>query len=108
MSRILFIPFYSEVNIIRKRELDECLAKNIVNKLIDKIVLVCDETVSQNIFMDFDKVEVCHWGKRVTFADLFYRISPKYADADDLKLFANSDLYFDDSLAALDYIKWDK
>ena len=42
---ILYVGYYTEQNIARKRELDECLSRNITNPLVHKIILIADETV---------------------------------------------------------------
>lgn len=105
---IIYIPFYTEQNIARKRELDECLAANIMNKLIHKIVLIADETVGDHVTIPFEKVEIYRLKRRPTFADIFYQVIPKYSDSDDINLVSNSDIYFDDTLKKLNYVDWDK
>lgn len=108
MAIVLFTSYYSEQNIIRKRELDYILANNIMNKLISKIVLVCDDTVPEHVTFDFEKVVMVRLDRRPSFADFFYQIAPKYSTEDDIKLFANSDIHFDDTLRHLDFIQWEK
>lgn len=105
---ILIIPYYTEHNIVRKDELDLCLSQNISNRLIDKIILVCDETVPDTISMPFDKVIMHRLGKRASFSDLFYRVAPIYVDQDDIVIVANSDIHFNDTLSKLSYVDWDK
>lgn len=108
MAIILLTPYYSEHFVPRKKELDDCLALNVCNPLISKIILVCDETVPEQLSFGFDKVTMHRLGKRATFSDMFYRIAPKYVTNEDIVIIANSDIYFDKTLSKLKYIDWEK
>lgn len=103
---ILYVGYYTEQNIARKRELDECLSRNIINPLVHKIILVADETVGDIVF-PFEKVTVHHLGHRPTFQDIFYGVVPKYSDEDTINIISNSDIYFDETLKKLNYVDWD-
>ena len=105
---ILYIPFYAEKNIQRKKELDECLAHNVINKLIHKIILVADETVSKDTVYPFEKVEIFNLGHRATYSDMFYGVVPRFSTDDDINIISNSDIYFDHTLSKLRNIDWDR
>jgi len=82
----LIINWYNEPNAQRIAELNECLQQNINNPLITQIITVGEESP------EHDKV-INILRPRPTFTDLF-----QYS-AEGINIIANSDIYFDSSLA---------
>ncbi len=102
---ILYIPFYDEPNLQRRNELEECLAANLANPLINKIVLIADETISE-VNTCFSKLIVHKLNKRCTFKDIIYDIVPIYSDDSTINIISNSDIEFNSSLERLKFIDW--
>lgn len=73
----LFQNFYTEKNILRKKEIDTCMANN-----------------STNIYLNFIPIES---EKRLTFSDMFSFINQISSD-DDINIISNLDIFFDDSI----------
>lgn len=90
---ILITSYYLEKNKSRADELRYCLQKNISNAQISKIVLLCENELAQ---VDSDKLEEILINKRPKFSD-FVRVANRESE-NDVKIIANSDIYFDDTL----------
>lgn len=92
---ILFTSWYYSDNEQRNEENRICLQRNYDNPLISKIVLLCDngseEVVSANA-----KTRIVIVNDRPSYAD-FFKVMSEYPD--DIKILANSDIYFDDTLS---------
>jgi hypothetical protein len=92
---VLVSPYFRSLNKARQIELDECLARNAENPLIDRIVLLIDDGAPVPI--QSAKIEIRPLRSRPTYADWI-------AVTEDMSLegpvlLANSDIYFDDSLS---------
>lgn len=79
----LFINFYTDSNAERQKELDLCLSKNKANGYIDNIIIA--------------------EGVRPTY-NQFFSMTRDYPE--DINIIANTDIYFDESLALLKDWKW--
>ena len=90
---ILLTSYYLEKNKSRADELRYCLQKNISNPHILKIVLLCEGELVQS---RSDKVLEVLINKRPTFSD-FVSFANNETDT-DIKIIANSDIYFDVTL----------
>jgi len=90
---ILLTSFYVVKNRSRFDELVYSLQKNISNAQISKIILLCENELAQ---VDSDKVEEILVNKRPKFSD-FVRVANRESE-NDVKIIANSDIYFDDTL----------
>ncbi len=88
---ILMINYYKDENPARQAEIDECLRKNIEHPLIDHILIFKEENVAVH---KNKKIIPVNWKGRPTYSD-YFRIGSKY---NDIKILANSDIYFDSSL----------
>jgi len=73
----LFYNYYEEKNNTRKLEIDLCLQKNINNPLFDIIILDSQDRPTYDFF--FEKIN-------------------RLAGADDISIFCNSDVFFDDTI----------
>lgn len=73
----LFYNYYTNANPERQKEIDLCLQKNIDNSLLDIIVLDCEERPTYNFF--FEKIN-------------------KLAGENDISIFCNSDIFFDNTI----------
>lgn len=82
----LIVPFFKSKNDQRNKELITVLNKNIDNKEIDSIILVCDEEIQ----FTHEKLTCVNIGKRQTYKDIFSYSS------DGINIIANADIYFDD------------
>ena len=80
-------------------ELDECLAKNIRNRHIDRIVLVATSGAEHRNKFASDKVLWLDMEKRSR--PTFRNFDPNTTSHEDLNILANGDIFFDDSLAKL-------
>lgn len=95
---ILLVNYYKDKNKERQAEIDECLRKNIEHPLIDRIIIFKDE----HIEVPADKKIIpVRWNGRPSYSD-YFRIGSKY---NDIKILANSDIYFDESLEYCNTIK---
>jgi TPR repeat protein len=78
----------------RKNEILFCLKKNIENPLIEKIILLNEEDVYEDLF-NHEKVEAINIKQRLSYQTAF-EYGNKYPD--QIVIVANDDVYFDDSL----------
>lgn len=78
----LFVCTYTEPNLQRAEELQECLNRNIALKDVHVHILHDDP-------------------KRHTYVELFEYANSKIQDVSDVSIIANSDIYFDDTSIAL-------
>jgi hypothetical protein len=93
----LFTPYFAARTPERQRELDLCLQHNVDNEAIARIVLLVDDGHAPPL--RHPKLEVQALAARPTYAD-WVRFSRARADT-CITLLANSDIYFDDSVAGL-------
>jgi hypothetical protein len=96
----LFVSWYKDSNAARNKDFFICLHKNLENPLIDFVHLVVDSSdiieppLHPKIIMESCK-------HRPQFNDFFSLMKP-YSEA--VKIMANSDVYFDNSLSYLKYL----
>lgn len=92
----LLTTMYDEANDVRLEEIRKALRLNSQNDLIEKIVVFVEEETSPEAL---PKVEAIRTSKRTMFCDFF-----EYANSclSGPVIIANSDIYFDDTLKALD------
>ena len=93
----LVTNFYKDSNRARSAELAECLSLNLANPLLTRVVAICDEKVSTPAH---EKLHVVKLVDRPTFDD-YIRIVNELSGPDDINIIANSDIYFDESVAPL-------
>jgi hypothetical protein len=95
---ILLAALYQEPSSVRSAELAECLRRNCENPCVDEVhVLLEDDGVPG---LDHPKLRTIRHGRRLTFRDAF-----AYASAHlrgKRVILANTDIYFDRSLARLE------
>lgn len=106
---ILITQFYKPKWNLRYQEIRKCLLKNLNNKYISKIYLFCEEKFDfQEIFRN-DKVDLSKLvqlkSKRLSFKKVF-NFSNKFNN--DIKILANSDIYFDESIKKLYKLDFNK
>jgi len=94
---ILITQYYVPDKPKRAREIKECLRRNIENPLIDKILLLNE---SPQTLPDSPKIMEKVIGARLTYADVIKFIKTEVIP-NTIVIFANSDIYFDDTLRLL-------
>jgi len=94
----LITQYYESDSPKRTREIRHCLEQNIQNPLIDKIVLL-NET-GKGARITSSKVEQINNTRRLHYSDVFRYIYEK-VPANTVVAFANSDIYFDNTLIHL-------
>lgn len=94
---VLYLPFYTPGDEARAAELRACLANNLANAEVDRVVLLQDDdTVHPDAT---DKLTVVRLRQRPTYLDWVRHAQANYPES--IKVLANSDIYFDDSLAGI-------
>ena len=92
--RNLFVSHYTDSNSERQLEYVSCLTKNIANKSIDKIYLVCE---SEPFITVNPKVKVIVIKSRPTY-NVFFDLIRQLTKPEDWNIIANSDIYFDNTI----------
>jgi hypothetical protein len=99
---VLITTFYFENDANRRGEFLKAIRGNINNRLIIKIYILCES--GEELLIDLDvKIEIVKQNHRPKFQDLI-----KFANGlsqSIYKIIANSDIYFDDTLAKAQTIK---
>ena len=96
----LITCFYIDSDFIRHAELRECLERNIKNHLFSRVLVLVEEGSEKEKLLHDPKVVVIPVPKgRQTYAD-FVRVANEYC-AGQLVVFANTDIYFDETVAFL-------
>lgn len=92
--------FFKHPNKDRHKEIKKCLQKNVENLFINKIILLNErEYTSEEIGITSDKIQQVIIKNRLTYKDVF-----EYVEKLDLNgyiVFANSDIYLDDTVKNL-------
>jgi len=88
---ILLINYYKDKNPERQSEIDECLQNNLRHPLIDHIIVFKEKDI---ILPADKKIIPVEWKVRPTYSD-YIEMGNRY---NDIKILANSDIYFDESL----------
>src|SRR5262249_10910658 len=94
--RSLFVNRYRDAVPERQNELDECLRCNLRNPLIDRVVALTQDCHP----ISDEKLVTVPVATRPTYKDFFDTINSVSA-ASDINILANSDIFFDDTLASL-------
>ena len=95
---VLIQQFYKSPNKSRNKELQKCLRKNIDNELVDEILLF---TEGNNLDIPVDKkIKQVPMKTRLSYANCIDAIQ-RVIGAGKLVVFANADIYLDDSWEAL-------
>jgi hypothetical protein len=89
----LLQPWYVSPNPARQREFDRCLFNNLANPHIESVVLFCEHPCDV-VHTKLTKVEI---GRRAMYNDML-----SYSG---IVILANTDIYFDDSIALAKGIK---
>jgi hypothetical protein len=108
----LYTSFYQDKDAKRQKELLYCLNQNILNPLIDNIFLIVEGDVKLPISGKLIIVNA----ERPTYRNFFDLVNDTVTSANDISIIANSDIYFNDTLAQLDIkerqcialSRWDK
>jgi hypothetical protein len=109
MSKILYINYYRDANPERQAELDKCLELNIKNPQIDKILLLIDNKAHYEFadrYLESDKIFIMRIGARPTYQD-FFNTANKFSRPDDIHIIANTDIFFNETLALIDSVDMD-
>ena len=86
--------FYKPPSAARAREIKTCLQKNLTNPLIDKVVLLTESTIKD--LPSSPKILQDVVGERLKYSTVIRWIAEK-APANTICVFANSDIYLDDT-----------
>lgn len=101
-SLVLIQQFYKSSSKARNKELQKCLRKNLENELIDEILLF---TEGNNLEIPVDKkIKQIPIKTRLSYANCIDAIQ-RIVGAGKLVVFANADIYLDDSWKALWSVK---
>lgn len=95
---ILLNNYYVDKNPKRQSELDACMEKNLRNRLINHIIVFKNRDV---MLKPDKKIIPVNIDRRPTYSD-YFRIGNRYSG---IKILANSDIYFDESLALCNMIE---
>lgn len=95
---ILLNNYYVDKNPERRAEIDACMENNLRHRMINHIIVFKNRDV---MLRPHKKIIPVNVDRRPTYSD-FFRIGNKYSG---IKILANSDIYFDDSLALCNMIK---
>lgn len=105
MTTILMTGLYRDHDENRRRELRECLKRNLENDQLDELHLFVEESIAPKDLQEClpaktDRIRLIQHGRRVTFQDLFTHTNalPPGCTA----LIANADIFFDHTLARLE------
>lgn len=94
----LFTSFYPERNESRRREIVDCLERNLALWQIDRVCVLLERTPSP---IEHPKLETRTIDRRPNYEDFFHWTRELQTGADDLSIICNSDIHFDCSLVAL-------
>lgn len=94
---VLHTPYYRASSLARQKEIDTCLAKNVECAFIDEIVLFIDDDSLPPV--NSSRISVVRLKERPRYSD--WILQSKKLPAGTISLLANSDIYFDHSLAQL-------
>lgn len=108
----LYTSFYQDKDAKRQKELIYCLKQNIKNPLIANIFLIVEGEVKLPVS---DKLVIVN-SERPTYRNFFDLVNDTVTSPNSISVIANSDIYFNDTLAQLDIkerqcialSRWDK
>jgi hypothetical protein len=93
----LYISLYQVKDEQRKNEILSCLNANLINKQINKIVILNEDFEHDNL--SSPKIEMIKITKRPFFSDFH-----SYLKNDSVNIIANNDIRFDNSLKKINYL----
>jgi hypothetical protein len=94
---VLITTYYIDKNPKRQLELDFVLDKNIQNKLISEIFLLCEQLPQKELP---NKVSIINVSKRLKFQELI--VFANQIKTDEFKILCNTDIFFDETLSLLE------
>jgi glycosyltransferase involved in cell wall biosynthesis len=99
LPMIFLTSYYQDDNVQRQTEIDTCLRKNLENSHFQKIIVVVEGKLPNEALLVNAKValECIQVESRLTYQD-FFKIASSFTVP---VILANSDIFFDDSLALL-------
>jgi hypothetical protein len=100
----LFVNHWTHPNPARRAEIDECLRRNLDNPQIERVVLLAQSKPEHRREVTSAKVvwvELPSPRDRPTFAQYFELVNHFTTTPYDMNIVANSDVFFDDTLALL-------
>lgn len=107
MTIALIQQYYRNADPNRQAELDICLRRNLENVLIDEVHLLTEESLDLRAFPGHRKTRQIVIAERLTFARAFGYANENDPHGRSTWLLANADIWFDDSLAALENVALD-
>jgi hypothetical protein len=103
---ILLITLYLDIDLPRRQEFIECIARNAANPFIHQLHIFVEMHASMMAGLQASfpqlaspKVKLVPFGRRATYQDLFHYANTSLAS--QRVIVANTDIYFDESLARL-------
>ncbi|MBI1371003.1 MAG: hypothetical protein GC162_20405 [Planctomycetes bacterium] len=104
----LYTNYFTHASAARRADLDFCFSRNLENPWIDRLVVISQATPEEIAkFSTNPKVVVVNLDcgknpyRRPTFRNYFDLVNQFTTSPNDLNIVANSDIYFDDSLAMI-------
>lgn len=94
---VLFVPYFEPEDPTRRREIASCLERNLRCGALDHIYLLIDD--NSKVASNPSRLTALRLDHRPTYAD-WVKLSRELC-AGQISLFANADIYFDDSIAQL-------
>ncbi len=94
----LIQQYFKHTNVRRNKEIATCLEKNLANPFIDRVLLLNER--DDYALPTSEKLEVRNIGHRLTYLDVLQTIRTD-VPAGTFVVFANADIWCDESLAAL-------
>lgn len=101
---VYITQYYQASQSKRRREIETCLNKNIENNLIDSIVLLNEKEYSHIISPKVHQVII---NKRLFYDDVLKYIKESNYDPNTIIVFANADIYLDNSARLLYSVNMD-
>ena len=110
---VLMVSFYCEANPTRAHELLTCLERNLANPLIGEVHVLVEHRkpgrryylVQEYPVFAHSKIRLVDHGRRASYRDFFDRANKKLSGR--RVVVANTDIFFDASLAQLDSVSLD-
>lgn len=96
----LIQQYYQASALQRAKEIDLVLENNINNPYIDKIILLNEKIYDQTTLLSSPKIQQVDIGHRLTYYDVLTYIKNE-VPKDTIVVFANSDIYLDNTLRQL-------
>ena len=99
----LFTTVYPETNPARRAEYEECLRRNLACAELDEVCVLAEGDGIR--LPPSPKLRERRILKRPSYDDFFSWIN-EVAGPDDVSIIANTDIYFDSNIRALEHIAW--